>query len=125
MVPYRWIQNSVDGIQPTLLAVFVPVEGIRERNVIISIAERINESLNGAIQLVESNTDSWRFHVVHDQCERHSNDADSDVFFGDLMLEHLEVNQEDISGRYFFENVNSGYVADVNGFSTEDGANLL
>lgn len=47
------------------------------------------------------------------------------VFFWDLTLEHLEANQDDISGRYFFENVNSSKVMDVDGSRMTDSANVI
>ncbi|RDZ34453.1 hypothetical protein C5B89_19055, partial [Haloferax sp. Atlit-47N] len=75
--------------------------------------------------LVESSADSWRFYVVHEQGERGSTASGSGVFFRDLTLEHLSADQDDISGRYFLQNTNSWYVADVDAASTDDGGDIL
>lgn len=121
---YRWSQNTSSGSQETLIGIFDPEEGEIERNVIINTVDS-NEGSNGSIQLVESNDESWRFYAIHEQGNGGSTAEGSGVFFRDLTVEQLSADHNDVGGRYYLRNVHSGYVADVEAGSTENGADII
>lgn len=120
---YRWIQHSSSGSQETVLGIVDPTSGVIERNIIINTVDS-NEGANGSLQLVESNPQSWRFYVVHEQGYRGSNAAGSGVFFRDLTVNMLS-SSDDFGGRYYLKNVYNDYVAEVEANSTANGAPLI